>query len=108
MEEKEKKFKEEKINEINNAANTESNSGENVNQKNVNTEKKTDSNKSNSEKNKNNIRMISYPIIIGGVGAFSGFLISKKFEKHKLLLIASGFLLGAGIGYVLYKNKNNF
>jgi hypothetical protein len=106
MEDSIKNFKEEKIKEINNAANTESNSVGNVNQKNVNTEKKTDSNKISSEENKNTIKMISYPIIIGGLGAFSGFLISKKFEKNKILLIASGFFLGSIIGYLLNKKNN--
>lgn len=54
-------------------------------------------------------RMIAYTVVLGSVGALSGMQLAKKLNKNNKLFIVSGVLLGASLGYVLFKNwdKNN-
>lgn len=55
------------------------------------------------------IRQISYPVVIGSIGAFIGVGIAKNMNKDKKNFVIGGVIIGAGLGYTLYKyweNKN--
>lgn len=90
-------LKKERIAETNTAANTDSSA-----KKETATEAKEQA-PAAEPKNKT-VRMIAYPVVIGGLGAFGGMALAGKFNKSKTWFVIGGVVIGASAGFLLYKN----
>lgn len=63
-------------------------------------------NKQNISNSKDMLRLVVYPVVVGSVFGIGGSLLASKLNKNKKLFVISGILVGAGLGYALYLNKN--
>jgi len=97
-------LKNERINETNTAANTTATqTTEPKAEQKTATPATAPTTPSASDPKKDMMRMIGYPIVIGGVGAVGGMLLANKLGKDKKMFIIGGFVVGAAIGFALYK-----
>lgn len=96
-------LKNERINETNTAANTTTVSEPKTEQK---AEQKTaapTTTAPTTAPKKDMMRMVGYPLVIGGVGAVGGMFLANKLGKDKKMFIIGGFVVGAAVGFALYK-----
>jgi hypothetical protein len=91
-------YKNERISEVDDAANSTENSEVKP------TEKIETENKSDNSSKRDLIRMVGYPLTIGSLLGLGGSMLASKLNKNKKVFAIAGILVGVGLGYTLFLN----